>query len=123
MLEKQKALDNADALLALGLDESTFTWWFDFYCLGKVVRIRPVRLVHLAYSTDCPDLDHAPYNVIEARIEYRRMTPGELASSTNVKDPPERWILSVYGGAEILIVCEDFAVETAELADRYPAPG
>lgn len=124
MLAKQRALENADALLAAGLEEKTFSWWFDFFCLGRVVRIRPVGLVHLVFSTESPDIKDAPYTVVEARIDYRRMSPWELSGHGYLAMDPsyarEHWILSTSGGAEMLIVCDDFIVEESELGDRYP---
>ena len=107
-------LQNASAVLGLGLDEETGSWWIDFLCLERVVRVQPTRLWHFAYSVDAPADDDVPCNVVDVEIEHRKMDDRELKSYGNLIDPnwvSAMWILVVSGSMFMTIICDEFTVE------------
>ena len=117
-------LQNASALLGLGLDEATNTWWIDFLCLERVVRVRPSRLWHFAYSVDDPSDDDVPCNVVDVEIKHRRMDDRELKSYGYLLDldqVPAKWILVVSGSLFMTIICDEFMVEDRGIWDPLAA--
>lgn len=106
-------LRNTSAVLALGLEPQTFFWWLDLLCLDRVIRIRPNGVVLFCYSTETPIIEDAPYNIVDIKIERRKLNPIEIASnihSINCDESLDYWILKMHGGCQITLVCESFTL-------------
>ncbi|WP_437753784.1 hypothetical protein [Sorangium sp. So ce1389] len=121
---KCRPIENVSAVLGVRLDEPSVSWIIDLLCMDRLLRFTPIGLVYLNCSHDSTDYDEARYSVVETTTERRAMNNEERHRYQYVEDGDSArsfWIVGIHGsGMVITVVCDDFSLESLNLAEHYP---
>ncbi|WP_437832325.1 hypothetical protein [Sorangium sp. So ce1153] len=121
---KGRSIENVSAVLGVRFDEPSVAWIIDLLCMDRLLRFMPIGLVYLNCSHDSTDYDEARYSVVETTTERRVMSSEERHRYQYVEygdSDRSFWIVSIHGsGMVITVVCDEFSLESLNLAEYYP---